>query len=69
MKKSRDIKKIRDSFYEDSFSYLGFDSVDGAAQYEGEIDMNNFLEDHNIEDLDISDLNDSDIDDILSNQP
>jgi hypothetical protein len=69
MKKSRDNKKIRDSFYEDTFSYLSFDSADGLAQYEGEIDMNNFLEDHNIEDLDISELNDSDIDDILSNQP
>ncbi|MEJ2196725.1 MAG: hypothetical protein P8X73_17970 [Ignavibacteriaceae bacterium] len=69
MKKSRDNKKIRDSFYEDTFSYLNFDLSDGLAQYEGEIDMNNFLEDHNIEDLDISELNDSDIDDILSNQP
>lgn len=68
MKKSRTRKKIQDSFYEDSFSYLSFDSSDGTAQYEGEIEMNNFLEDHNIEDLDISELNDSDIDDLLSNQ-
>ena len=68
MKKSRTSKKIQDSFYEDTFSYLSFDSTDGTALYEGEIEMNNFLEDHNIEDLDISDLRDSDIGDIISNQ-
>jgi len=64
MKKSRYSKKIRETFYNDSFSYLSFDSSKDEASFEGEIEMNNLLEDHNIEDLDISELNDNDVDDI-----
>jgi hypothetical protein len=64
MKKSRYNKKISDSFYHDSFSYLGFEAEDEEVSFEGEIEMNNLLEDHNIEDLDVSVLNDNDIEDI-----
>ena len=64
MKKSKYNISLRDSFYDDSFSCLSFESIDNEASYEGEIEMNNFLKDHNIEDLDISELNDNDIDDL-----
>ena len=64
MKKGKYYISLRDSFYDDPFSCLSFESIDDEASYEGEIEMNNFLEDHNIEDLDISKLNDNDIDDL-----
>ena len=64
MKKNHYNKKISDSFYYDSFSYLGFEAEDEEVSFEGEIEMNNLLEDHNIEDLDISVLNDNYVDDI-----
>lgn len=64
MNNNRYNKKLRDSFYNDSYSYLGFESSARQDLFEGEIEMNNFLEDHNIEDLDISELNDNDIDDL-----
>ena len=64
MKKNRYSKKISDSFYDDSFSYLSFETEDEELSFEGEIEMNNLLEDHNIEDLDVSVLNVNDIEDI-----
>jgi hypothetical protein len=64
MKKIRYNKKISDSFYDDSFSYLAFEAEDEELSFEGEIEMNNLLEDHNIEDLDVSVLNDNIIEDI-----
>jgi hypothetical protein len=64
MKTSRHNNKISNSFYDDSFSYLGFEAEDEEVSFEGEIEMNNLLEDHNIEDLDVSVLNDKSIDDI-----
>ena len=64
MKKSRYNKKISDSFYDDSFFCLGFEAEDEEVSFEGEIEMNYLLEDHNIKDLDVSELNDNDIDDI-----
>ena len=64
MKKSRYYRNISDSFYYDSFSCLGFEAEDEEVAFEGEIEMNNLLEDHNIEDLDVSVLNKNGNDDI-----
>ena len=64
MKKNRYSKKISDSFYDDSFSCLNFEAEDEEVSFEGEIEMNNLLEDHNIEDLDVSVLNDDGIEGI-----
>ena len=64
MKKNRYNKKIGNSFYDDSFSCLGFEAEDEEVSFEGEIEMNNLLEDHNIEDLDVSVLNNNSVEDI-----
>ena len=64
MKKNRYSKKISDSLYDDSFSCLGFEAEDEEVSFEGEIEMNNLLEDHNIQDLDVSVLNVNGIEDI-----
>ncbi|MCH7722776.1 MAG: hypothetical protein IIA49_14885 [Bacteroidetes bacterium] len=64
MKKSRYNKQIKDSFYDDIFSYMNLESTDCEALYESEIEMDHFLEDYHIDDLDLSDLVDAYIDDI-----
>jgi hypothetical protein len=65
MKKKNYKSRIKDSFYDDTFSYFNLDSSDSEALYEGEIEMENLLEDYHIENLDISDLGDN-IDDEIS---
>ena len=64
MKKRRYNKQIKDSFYDDIFSYINLESTDCEALYESEIEMDHFLEDYHIDDLDLSDLVDAYIDDI-----
>lgn len=64
MKKSSYNKQIKDSFYDDSFSYMNLESSDCEALYESEIEMDHLLEDYHIDDLDLSDLGDTYIDDI-----
>ncbi|MFC2119431.1 hypothetical protein ACFLQ4_00015 [Bacteroidota bacterium] len=59
MKKKNYINPIKDSFYDDTFSYFNLESSDSEALYEGEIEMENLLEDYHIEDLDITDLGDN----------
>ena len=56
MKKSRYNKQIKDSFYDDTFSYMNLESSDCEALYESEIEMDQLLEDYHIDDLDLSDL-------------
>lgn len=68
MKKSSYNKLIKDSFYNDTFSYMNLESLDCEALYEREIEMDQLLEDHHIDDLDLSDLGDTYIDDISLNQ-
>ena len=65
MKKKNYKKPIRDSFYDDTFSYFNLESCDSEALYEGEIEMEHLLEDHHIEDFDVSELTDN-IDDEIS---
>jgi len=65
MKKSSYDKQIKNSFYDDTFSYMNLESSDCEALYESEIEMDHFLEDYHIDDLDLSDLGDTYIDDIL----
>jgi hypothetical protein len=65
MKKKYYNKPIRDSFYDDTFSYFNLESSDSEALYEGEIEMEHLLEDHHIEDFDVSELTDN-IDDEIS---
>lgn len=64
MKKSSYNKQIKDSFYDDTFSYMNLESSDCEALYESEIEMDQLLEDYHIDDLDILDLGDTYIDDI-----
>jgi hypothetical protein len=52
-------KPIKDSFYDDTFSYFNLESSDSEALYEGEILLEHLLEDYHIEDLDIEDLSDN----------
>jgi hypothetical protein len=59
MKKNRYRKQTRESFYDDTFSYLNLESSDSEALFEEEREINNLLEDYNIEDLDISELGDN----------
>lgn len=63
MKKSIYNKQIKNSFYDDTFSYMNLESSDCEALYESEIEMDHFLEDYHIDDLDLSDLGDTYIDD------
>ena len=65
MKKNSYNKQIKDSFYDDTFSYMNLESSDCEALYESEIEMDQLLEDYHIDDLDLSDLGDTYIDDIL----
>jgi hypothetical protein len=65
LKKKSTNKQNKDSFFDDTFSYLNLDSQDGEALFEEELKMNNLLEDYNIEDLDLSDL-DVNFDDEIS---
>ncbi len=65
MKKNSYNKQIKDSFYDDTFSYMNLESSDCEALYESEIEMDQLLEDYHIDDLDLSDLCDTYIDDIL----
>ena len=65
MKKKNYKKSLRESFYNDTFSYFNFESSDSEALYEGEIEMEHLLEDYHIEDFDISELSDN-IDDEIS---
>ncbi len=64
MKKNSYNKQIKDSFYDDIFSYMNLESSDCEALYESEIEMDQLLEDYHIDDLDLSDLVDAYIDDI-----
>ena len=59
MKKKTYKKPIKDSFYDDTFSYFNLESSDSEALYEGEILLEHLLEDYHIEDLDIEDLGDN----------
>ena len=59
MKKKTYKKPIKDSFYDDTFSYFNLESSDSEALYEGEILLEHLLEDYHIEDLDIEDLSDN----------
>ena len=65
MKKKNYKKPIKESFYDDTFSYFNLESSDSEALYEGEIEMEHLLEDHHIEDFDVSELTDN-IDDETS---
>ena len=65
MKKKNYKKPIKESFYDDTFSYFNLESSDSEALYEGEIEMEHLLEDYHIEDFDISELGDN-IDDETS---
>jgi hypothetical protein len=64
MKKNSYNKQIKNSFYDDTFSYMNLESSDCEALYESEIEMDNLLEDYHIDDLDLSDLGDTYLDDI-----
>lgn len=59
MKKKTYKKPIKDSFYDDTFSYFNLESSDSEALYEGEIELEHLLEDYHIDDLDIEDLIDN----------
>jgi hypothetical protein len=59
MKKKNYKNPIKESFYDDTFSYFNLESFDSEALYEGEIEMENLLEDYHIEDFDIEDLGDN----------
>jgi hypothetical protein len=59
MKKKNYKNPIKESFYDDTFSYFNLESSDSEALYEGEIEMENLLEDYHIEDFDIEDLGDN----------
>ena len=63
MKGGRYNKQIKDSFYDDTFSYMNLESLDCEALYEGEIEIDQLLEDYHIDDLDLSDLVKTYIDD------
>jgi len=65
MKKSSYNKQIKDSFYDDTFSYMNLESSDCEVLYEREIEIDQLLEDYHIDDLDLSDLGDTYIDDTL----
>jgi len=65
MKKKNYKISLRESFYDDTFSYFNLESYDSEALYEGEIEMEYLLEDYHIEDFDISELSDN-IDDEIS---
>ncbi len=65
MKKKNYKLSLRESFYDDTFSYFNLESYDSEALYEGEIEMEHLLEDYHIEDFDISELSDN-IDDEIS---
>jgi hypothetical protein len=65
MKKKKYNNSIKESFYDDTFSYFNLESSDSEALYEGEIEMEQLLEDYHIEDFDIADLNEN-IDDEVS---
>jgi len=59
MKKKNYKNSIKESFYDDTFSYFNLESSDSEALYEGEIEMEQLLEDYHIEDLDITDVSDN----------
>ena len=65
MKKKNYKNLIKESFYDDTFSYFNFESSDSEALYEGEIEIDQLLEDYHIDDFDISELTDN-IDDEIS---
>ena len=65
MKKKNYQKPIKDSFYDDTFSYFNLESSDSEALFEEEIEMEHLLEDYHIEDFDVSELGDN-IDDEIS---
>ena len=65
MKKKNYKNPIKESFYDDTFSYFNLESSDSEALYEGEIEMEHLLEDYHIEDFDVSELTDN-IDDETS---
>ena len=65
MKKKIYKNPLKDSFYDDTFSFFNLESSDSEALYEGEIELENLLEDYHIEDFDIEDLGDN-IDDEIS---
>jgi hypothetical protein len=65
MKKKSYKNSIKESFYDDTFSYFNLESSDSEALYEGEIEMEQLLEDYHIEDFDITDVSDN-IDDEVS---
>ncbi len=65
MKKKNYKNPMRQSFYDDTFSYFNLESSDSEALYEGEIEMEHLLEDYHIEDIDITELGDN-IDDEIS---
>jgi len=50
---------MKQSFYDDTFSYFNLESSDSEALYEGEIEMDQLLEDYHIDDFDISELTDN----------
>ena len=58
MKKKNYKNPIKESFYDDTFSYFNLESSDSEALYEGEIEMDQLLEDYHIEDFDVSELTD-----------
>ncbi len=59
MKKKNYKKPIKESFYDDTFSYFNLESSDSEALFEGEIEMEHLLEDYHIEDFDVSELTDN----------
>ena len=65
MKKKNYKNPMKQSFYDDTFSYFNLESSDSEALYEGEIEMDQLLEDYQIDDFDISELTDN-IDDEIS---
>ena len=65
MKKKNYKNPMKQSFYDDTFSYFNLESSDSEALYEGEIEMDQLLEDYHIDDFDISELGDN-IDDEIS---
>jgi hypothetical protein len=65
MKKKIYKKPIKESFYDDTFSYFNLESSDSEALFEEEIEMEHLLEDYHIEDFDVSELGDN-IDDEIS---
>jgi len=59
MKKKNYKNSIKDSFYDDTFSYFNLESSDSEALFEEEIEMEHLLEDYHIEDFDVSELGDN----------